>query len=241
MPYTGGNGGAYSAITINSTGITGLTATASAGNLAIGSGNIVFTITGTPAGHSEGNAVALFALTLGGQSCSFRAEVIETNVAGALYFRNQTLNGTFNGVFVSYYTSNGNMSTTRVFPDTVVCSPLPFATYNGTPSGGTDKTFNAVHPIKNVVIRHVSSMNNPNMLTVTGERFGVPVPITLTKITSSSSTNGTVSGNTVTTPNVGCVTVVYFVVSGSYYTKLNFSNPAFQTNYIYNMNNVIAE
>jgi hypothetical protein len=65
IPYTGGNGGTHNGQTVNSTGVNGLTATLTAGTFANGSGNVTYTITGTPA--SSGSAG--FALTIGGQSC----------------------------------------------------------------------------------------------------------------------------------------------------------------------------
>lgn len=72
VPYTGGNGVAYSAGTaIGSTGITGLTATLTASTLASGSGNLIYAVTGTPSGAGT----ATFAITFGGQSCSFSLPV----------------------------------------------------------------------------------------------------------------------------------------------------------------------
>jgi FtsP/CotA-like multicopper oxidase with cupredoxin domain/arylsulfatase A-like enzyme len=70
--YTGGNGVAYTAgISVSSTNVTGLTATLQAGTLASGSGNITYTITGTPS--AAGTAV--FAITFGGQSCNISLTV----------------------------------------------------------------------------------------------------------------------------------------------------------------------
>ena len=71
VPYTGGNGGSYAAQTISSSGVTGLTATLSAGSLANGSGSLTYTITGTP----TTSGTASFAITVGGQSCSFTVSV----------------------------------------------------------------------------------------------------------------------------------------------------------------------
>jgi hypothetical protein len=71
VPYTGGNGGSYVAQTISSTGVTGLTATLTAGTLANGSGSLSFAISGTP----STSGTASFALTIGGQSCSFSIPV----------------------------------------------------------------------------------------------------------------------------------------------------------------------
>jgi hypothetical protein len=73
VPYTGGNGGTYSAGTaISSTGVTGLTATLQAGTLASGAGNIVYAISGT----ASGAGTATFPITFGGQTCSFTITVI---------------------------------------------------------------------------------------------------------------------------------------------------------------------
>jgi hypothetical protein len=77
VPYTGGNGGSYAAQTISSTGVTGLTATLTAGILAFGSGSLSFTISGTP----STSGTASFALTIGGQSCSFTVSVQSALVA----------------------------------------------------------------------------------------------------------------------------------------------------------------
>jgi uncharacterized protein (TIGR02145 family) len=69
--YTGGNGGSYAAQTISSTGVLGLTATLSAGTLANGAGSLTYTITGTP----TSSGTASFAISLGGQSCTFTINV----------------------------------------------------------------------------------------------------------------------------------------------------------------------
>jgi uncharacterized protein (TIGR02145 family) len=71
VPYTGGNGGYYAAQSIPSTGVTGLTATLPAGVLANGSGNLVYTVSGT----ASGAGTASFALNVGGQICSFSVTV----------------------------------------------------------------------------------------------------------------------------------------------------------------------
>lgn len=75
VPYTGGNGIAYAAGTaISSTGVTGLTATLAAGTLASGAGSITYNISGTPTTAGT----ASFAITFGGQSCSFTLTVNST-------------------------------------------------------------------------------------------------------------------------------------------------------------------
>jgi hypothetical protein len=71
VPYTGGNGGTYSAQSVSSTGVTGLTATLNASTLLIGAGNLTYFISGTPS--SAGTAS--FAINIGGQNCSFTVTV----------------------------------------------------------------------------------------------------------------------------------------------------------------------
>ncbi len=71
ISYTGGNAGTYGAQTITSTGVVGLTANLSAGTLANGSGSLTYTITGTP----TSSGTASFAISLGGQICTFTINV----------------------------------------------------------------------------------------------------------------------------------------------------------------------
>jgi uncharacterized protein (TIGR02145 family) len=71
VSYTGGNGGTYSGQAVSSTGLTGLSATLAAGTLATGAGSLTYTITGTP----SSSGTASFAITVGGQSCTFTVPV----------------------------------------------------------------------------------------------------------------------------------------------------------------------
>jgi formylglycine-generating enzyme required for sulfatase activity len=80
VPYTGGNGASYSAQSVSSTGVTGLTATLAAGTLAGGAGSLNYTITGTP----SGSGTASFALSMGGQSCALTLTVNGTGGSGPL-------------------------------------------------------------------------------------------------------------------------------------------------------------
>ena len=66
ISYTTGNGGSYSAQTITSTGVTGLTATLQAGSFANGNGTLSYTISGTP----TSSGTASFAINVGGKSCT---------------------------------------------------------------------------------------------------------------------------------------------------------------------------
>jgi uncharacterized protein (TIGR02145 family) len=71
VPYTGGNGGTHGGQTVNSTGVTGLTATLTAGTFANGSGSLTYTITGTPVS----SGTASFALSIGGKTCTLTRTV----------------------------------------------------------------------------------------------------------------------------------------------------------------------
>ena len=72
LPYTGGNGGTHNGQTVNSTGVTGLTATLLQGSFANGAGNLTYAITGTPSSVGLAN----FALNIGGQSCNLNLNVV---------------------------------------------------------------------------------------------------------------------------------------------------------------------
>ena len=78
VPYTGGNGGMHNGQTVTSTGITGLTATLSAGSFASGAGSLTYTITGTPSGIGT----ASFALSIGGQTCTLTRTVVAGTITG---------------------------------------------------------------------------------------------------------------------------------------------------------------
>ena len=71
VDYTGGNGGAYDEQIVNSTNVTGLTATLAAGLLNSGDGTLTFSLSGTPAG----DGIANFDITVGGQNCTVELQV----------------------------------------------------------------------------------------------------------------------------------------------------------------------
>ncbi len=112
VPYTGGNGGAHSGQTVASTGVTGLTATLSAGTFANGSGALTYNITGTPSAAG----VASFALSIGGQSCTLAvtSEPPITGSVAALNCAGATVTGTLSsgqaatGVTASVPYTGGN-------------------------------------------------------------------------------------------------------------------------------------
>jgi uncharacterized protein (TIGR02145 family) len=72
IPYTGGNGGPHAGQSVTSTGVTGLTASATAGVFANGSGTLTYTITGIP----DTAGTAIFLLNIGGQTCILERVVL---------------------------------------------------------------------------------------------------------------------------------------------------------------------
>lgn len=90
VPYTAGNGGPYSAQSIASTGVAGLTANIAAGNFNNGSGNLVFNISGTPAT----SGTATFAINMGGSTCSVSVNVNTAQGQAVLTCSSTTTSGT---------------------------------------------------------------------------------------------------------------------------------------------------
>ncbi|GAB3740796.1 hypothetical protein [Spirosoma lituiforme] len=117
VPYTGGNGVAYTAGTaISSTGVTGLTATLQAGTLASGAGNLTYAISGTP----TSSGTASFAITFGGQSCSFTvtvnaavattASVSALTCGSAVFSATSTINTAYSGTATVPYTGGNGVA-----------------------------------------------------------------------------------------------------------------------------------
>ncbi len=75
LTYTGGNAKTYPTKSYTSTGVTGLTATLSAGTLASGSGTLQFLISGTPATAGT----ASFSIVFGGKTCAINL-IVNDNV-----------------------------------------------------------------------------------------------------------------------------------------------------------------
>lgn len=98
VPYSGGNGGTFALQSVASTGVTGLSATRSAGTLASGSGSVTYNITGTPSASGTAN----FAISLGGQSCTLSRTVILQGTITALTCSSATNTGSlFSGIAAS--------------------------------------------------------------------------------------------------------------------------------------------
>jgi len=125
VPYTGGNGGTHSGQTVSSTGVTGLTATLSAGSFVNGLGSLTYTITGTPAS----SGTASFALSIGGQSCTLiRSVNLPVGIIATLNCAGATITGTLtSGVTVSG-----------------VSAAIPYTGGNGGPHSGQTVTSTGV-------------------------------------------------------------------------------------------------
>ena len=114
VSYTGGNSGTYTAQSVSSTGVTGLTASLAAGTLASGNGSVTYTISGTPAA----SGTASFAISLGGQNCSFNVTVsaplavlTTLNCTGATTTGTLTSGTPANGVSTLVSYTGGNSGT----------------------------------------------------------------------------------------------------------------------------------
>ncbi|MCQ9639533.1 hypothetical protein MP478_09030 [Chryseobacterium sp. WG14] len=124
VPYTAGNGGAYPAQNINSTGVTGLSASISTGNFNNGSGNLVFSISGTP----TNNGIASFAISMGGSSCSVNVNVnmnggqATLNCGGSTNSGTLVVNSPANGASftIPYSAGNGGPFTAQSITSTGV-------------------------------------------------------------------------------------------------------------------------
>jgi uncharacterized protein (TIGR02145 family) len=78
VPYTGGNSGSHNGQSVNSTGVTGLTAVLTSGRFLLGNGSLTYTISGTPIG----SGVANFELNIGGQRCNL-SRLVASDGTGA--------------------------------------------------------------------------------------------------------------------------------------------------------------
>lgn len=71
IPYANATGQAYPSQTISSTGVTGLTATISSGNLSVGTGTLTYTLSGTP----DSGGTAAFNISFLGVECTVILDV----------------------------------------------------------------------------------------------------------------------------------------------------------------------
>lgn len=125
LPYNGGNGGTHTGQTVNSTGVTGITATASPGTFSLGKGSIFYTLSGTLNGYGN----ASFAFNIGGKSCTYSFYVkpqnasiltLECNLASTAspVFANVSTNG--NILRIPYKGGNGGSHSKLILTSSVI-------------------------------------------------------------------------------------------------------------------------
>lgn len=115
ISYTGGNGAPYGGFVFNSTGVEGLILSTPAGNLANGSGSIVFTLSGKPIG----SGTAVFDISMGGQNCQFTVEVASVSLE---YWVDETIVNNEKSVYI--YNPSG-LPVTADFHITVPVASYP--------------------------------------------------------------------------------------------------------------------
>lgn len=103
VPYTGGNGGFYEfGNPISSTGVTGLTAVLQSDDLKYGSGELIYTVTGTPSASSPDEAS--FEIDFGGVNCSAKVGSNSLRIGQSAYFLG-SLPASVRGVRFSEYST----------------------------------------------------------------------------------------------------------------------------------------
>jgi hypothetical protein len=134
IPYTGGNGGSYNGQIVNSTSITGLTATLTAGNFVNGSGTVTYSISGTPSGTGTAN----FAINIGGLTCTLSTSVSAPpsfNCAGTTISPNNwtlTNGSSYSGTISIPYTAVAATAGAAFPADTIQSNGLMFVRPAGT-------------------------------------------------------------------------------------------------------------
>lgn len=179
IPYTGGNGGYYLGLSIVSTGVTGLTATLTAGSFNVGSGTLVFTITGTPSSITGG--IASFNVVIGGQTCIFTRIVNPApplcNVSGAS--RSLTGFGTFPFGIGSVTATALNGTTTFSFTQTACSVSVATGPFWSSGSSNGDLRLTFSNPFTGRIVIVANAMGG-EQLCVTNETSGLAVTPTLT-------------------------------------------------------------
>ncbi|APD06475.1 chitinase [Flavobacteriaceae bacterium UJ101] len=176
IPYTGGNGGAYNAQTIKSTGVTGLTASLTAGNIKSGNGSLTFTISGTPS--ASGNAS--FAISVGGKNCTVTIPVNQLTASVTnLNCSSRTLTGSLtegtssSGVSfkVPYVGGNGGTYNAQTISSTEVTGLTASLTAGNVNSGNGNLTF--------TISGTPSGSGNANFkINIGGKSCSVSIPVT---------------------------------------------------------------
>ena len=158
VPYTGGNGSSYSAQSVSSTGVTGLTANLSAGTLATGNGTLTYTITGTPSSSGTAN----FAISFGGQSCSFSISVGAALATGSGSLSGKTC---FDVAMVNDGGDCGTLSSRLSQKSDFSQSATNTQTYTFTPTGTVSNVRFVYVNTNGEVINSISGGNSGNNIT----------------------------------------------------------------------------
>lgn len=194
--YSGGNGGNHNGQVVTSTGITGLTATLSAGTLAAGTGTLIYTITGIP----SASGTATFAINIGGQSYNLTrnvTEIVTTNPIGT---------GTFSGkTCFDIALSNDNTNS---------CGPLSVRSstksdFTLTATNTQTYTFIPNGTVSNVRFVYINTNGSP-ITAILGGNSGNNISTAQSAVVNySTSLNTAASGLTATNALTADVYVVY--------------------------------
>ncbi|MER0440034.1 carbohydrate-binding domain-containing protein [Emticicia sp. W12TSBA100-4] len=235
VPYTGGNGIAYDAGSpVASTGVTGLTATLSAGTLASGSGTANFVITGTPTTSGTAN----FSIDLGGQNCTLSLPVavskssiatLVCTVAPAIGTNGTAYTGT---VTMAYTGGNGGTygistaSSTGVegLTATVAAGTLANGagnltyTISGTPTSSGTATFNLSLGGKSCAVTLAITAGTTGTATAAKDTVVIAYSGTSAAINNPYSSSGVavaVSGADVTVTSTNTTKEIVYLLSGT--------------------------
>lgn len=104
VAYTGGNGKSYPVVSVNSLGVTGLTATLAPGTFENGNGELTFVVSGIPSGAGT----AVFVISVGGQTCQVVAEVVNKPATGGASDYVRWATSTNNSILHKWKSNNGS-------------------------------------------------------------------------------------------------------------------------------------
>jgi hypothetical protein len=212
IPYAGGNGGSYAGQVLTSTGVTGLTATLAAGNLALGAGSLTYTITGTP--YASGTAI--FAISIVGQSCTLNVTVATgslatLNCAGATTTSTLTQNKAASGVSssIAYTGGNGGTNTGQVVTSTGVTGLTATLTAGNFAVGGGTLVYT-------ITGSPIGSGTASFAIAIGGQSCSISIPVTAAgSINSLTCSSATTTGTLVYTKVASGVSSVITYPSGN--------------------------